>query len=150
MGVPLTGSWDGPSQTLTIISGDAAQQQQTADGEAAQATSLTQTSAAAGGLGADSSRVMSSRTQPGAAGPSSSTDDEGLPPEMLLNSMKFKLKDWLESVAGRVSNPSHIPYAELPLQVSISVPGRHCGQYAYTQQGSPLCSASDRRTSRLL
>jgi hypothetical protein len=97
MGVPLAGSWEEASQTLTISSApppDNQQQQQQQGGSNAPAAAAAE-----------------------------EQQQQQLPPEMLLGSPNFNLQDWLQRLQQGVSNRQHIEHAELPLQVGKDTPG---------------------------
>ena len=112
MGVPLAGSWDGPSQTLTITQLDPSTQEQQLLGDNPDAFPAATAAAAAAGDGCLAARQQQMQ-QCGSGG----DNDEGLPQEMLLNSPKFRLKEWLEGLKDGVINRNNIPHAQLPLQV---------------------------------
>jgi hypothetical protein len=94
MGVPLTGSWEEATQTLTIsssssISPQQQQQDQDEDGSSSRPPATAE------------------QQQP----------QQQLPPEMLLGSPDFDLRQWLQALKHGVTNRQHIEYAQLPLQV---------------------------------
>jgi hypothetical protein len=99
MGVPLTGSWEEATQTLTITSSSVAP-----DDDLQQDGTSTPTAAAA----------AAEEQQEGAE---QQQQQQQLPPEMLLGSSNFDLQQWLQCLQQGVINRQHIQHAELPLQV---------------------------------
>jgi hypothetical protein len=96
MGVPLVGSWEEASQTLTISSApppdDQQQDQQQQDGSNAPVAAAAE----------EQQQQQQQQQQP---------------PELLLGSPKFNLQEWLQRLQQGVANRQHIEHAELPLQV---------------------------------
>jgi hypothetical protein len=93
MGVPLSGSWEEATQTLTICSSSSS----------------------------SSSSSSLSEQQPDGSTAAAATEEaeqqRQLPPEMLLGSPDFDLKQWLQALPQGVANRQHLEYAQLPLQV---------------------------------
>jgi hypothetical protein len=89
MGVPLSGSWEEATQTLTICSSSSSLSEQQPDGSTAAA----------------------------ATEEAEQQQQRQLPPEMLLGSPDFDLKQWLQALPQGVANRQHLEYAQLPLQV---------------------------------
>lgn len=107
MGVPLTGTFDSATETLTITykEQDESDGQQQYPGSAAGRRrgfqQQQQYSSGSGGLG-DAQQAQ----QLAAA-------------RLRLNDPRFNLRVWLDHMQGKVINRQHIPRAELPLQVGI-------------------------------
>ncbi|WIA18422.1 hypothetical protein OEZ85_009882 [Tetradesmus obliquus] len=97
MGVPLSGSFEEASQTLTISSSSSSSPEQDEDSSSA---SLEPAAAV------QEEEELQQRKQQ-------------LAPELLLASTDFDLQQWLHRLPQGVSNRQHIGHAQLPLQLQV-------------------------------
>lgn len=108
MGVPLTGTFDSATETLTITynereQGGADRQQPTAGSAAGRRRSFQQQQQQDSSSAGDSQQ----QEQPSSA-------------QLGLNNEQFNLKLWLDHMQGKIINRQHIPKADVPLQVRLA------------------------------
>uniref|UniRef100_A0A383WKX8 Uncharacterized protein n=1 Tax=Tetradesmus obliquus TaxID=3088 RepID=A0A383WKX8_TETOB len=99
MGVPLSGSYEEATQTLTISSSSSSTPEQQQDEDSSSA-SFEPASAAQ-----EEEELQQQKQQ--------------LAPELLLASTDFDLQQWLQRLPQGVSNRQHIGHAQLPLQLQV-------------------------------
>jgi hypothetical protein len=110
MGVPLTGTFDSATETLTITHTE----QEEADGQ-----QLDPGSAAGRRMGFHQQQQQQYGSGSGGlADEAQERREQQLAAARLrLNDSRFTLKVWLDHMQGKIVNRQHIPRAELPLQV---------------------------------
>lgn len=105
MGVPLTGTFDSATETLTITY----KEQEEADGQQLdpgrrRGFQQQQFGSGSGGL---------------ADVPQERQEQQLAAARLRLNDRNFNLQVWLDHMQGKIINRQHIPRAELPLQVGL-------------------------------
>lgn len=116
MGVPLTGTFDSDTETLTITHKEQEDAGDSSSGAGQQA---------AAGSAEGRRRSFQQQQQQGWQQDSSSANDSqqqqqepvSSSAQLGLNNEHFNLRVWLDHMQGKVINRQHIPKTELPLQV---------------------------------
>jgi hypothetical protein len=116
MGVPLTGTFDSDTETLTIT-----HKEQQEDGEAQQPAAG---SAEGRRLGFQQQQQQQGWQQGSSSAGDSQQQQQQQEPvpisaQLGLNNEHFNLRVWLDHMQGKVINRQHIPKVELPLEVGL-------------------------------